>query len=395
VESLESRVVLYSATGNAWPHPQLVTISFMPDGTDLGGVPSNLQSSFNSKPSLNGRWQGAILKAAQAWAQVTNLNFAVVPDNGASFGAGNYQQGDPGFGDIRIGGYNFGNSTLAWAYQPPPVNNFSPAGDIEFNTGQCFNIGSTYDLFTVATHEIGHALGLDHSSTAMAMMFGNYNGAKAGLNGDDVQGIQSIYGVRKQDVYDSVAPNGTFGTATNLNSLINTQNLTALATGIDITTTSDLDYYKVNVPAGTNGTMQLTVQSSGLSQLSPNVTVYASDQATVLGSASGLNQDGTTLTVTVKGVTANQLLYVKVSGADTTAFSTGAYALTLNFGNNPSPTVPLPNTQTLNGNPLSMGGGEADSAGDGFEHQHGFPNGPLGTRGKHHHGHNKGGHSSP
>src|SRR4051794_762996 len=66
--SLESRVVLYSASGNLWPHPQLVTISFMPDGTDLGGVSSNLFSAFNSNPRLvAGQWQNQILKAAQTW----------------------------------------------------------------------------------------------------------------------------------------------------------------------------------------------------------------------------------------------------------------------------------------------------------------------------------------
>src|SRR5689334_11781403 len=42
LESLESRVALYSASGNAWPHPADITISFMPDGTDLGGLGSNL-----------------------------------------------------------------------------------------------------------------------------------------------------------------------------------------------------------------------------------------------------------------------------------------------------------------------------------------------------------------
>ena len=56
-------------------------------------------------------------------------------------------------GDIRIGGYNYGPgvSTLAWSFQPPPVNNTSLAGDIQFNTGEAFNIGATYDLNTVAT----------------------------------------------------------------------------------------------------------------------------------------------------------------------------------------------------------------------------------------------------
>ena len=61
--------------------------------------------------------------------------------------------------------------------------------------------------------------------------------------------------------------------------------------------------------------------------------------------------------------------YVKVQGADTTAFSTGNYAMTLNFGNNASPTVPLPNTTVPNGNPLQAGGGQADWV-PGQKHQH-------------------------
>ena len=32
-EDLESRLVLYAVSGNAWPSPELVTISFQPDGT--------------------------------------------------------------------------------------------------------------------------------------------------------------------------------------------------------------------------------------------------------------------------------------------------------------------------------------------------------------------------
>jgi hypothetical protein len=46
---------------------------------------------------------------------------------------------------------------------------------------------------------------------------------------------------------------------------------------------------------------------------------------------------------------------------DTTAFGTGAYALTMSFAGAPLPAVPLPNTQTANANPLSGGGGLADS----------------------------------
>ena len=47
----------------------------------------------------------------------------------------------------------------------------------------------------------------------------------------------------------------------------------AQITGLDVTTTSDLDYYAFQVPAGTNGTMTAQVQSQGLSLLSPKLTV--------------------------------------------------------------------------------------------------------------------------
>ena len=111
LEPLESRVVLYSASGNAWPAAQLVTISFMPDGTDNGGKVSNLQSSFNASFGSTSNWQNVIIKAAQTWAGSANINSEVVPDNGAPQGSGASQQGDPGFGDIRIGGYNFNSSS--------------------------------------------------------------------------------------------------------------------------------------------------------------------------------------------------------------------------------------------------------------------------------------------
>jgi hypothetical protein len=356
VEQLESRLVPYSLSGNSWPHSQLVTLSFVPDGTNLGGVTSNLFATFNAKWATN-VWENQILRAAQVWAQQTGLNFAVVSDNGAQIGGGSYQQGDPAMGDIRIGGFNFGSSTLASAYLPPPVNNYSIAGDIQFNTGQVFNIGSTYDLFTVASHEIGHALGLLHSSTATAIMFGSYNTRKTGLTSDDIAGIQAIYG--------GVPANGTntsFSTATDVCSQLDPTALSGVVTGVDLVTTSDADYYKVTAPSGTSGTFALTVQGTGLSLLDMNVTVYSSDQTTVLASASSTvtYRTGSTLNVSVSGVTAGQLLYLKVTPYDTTAFGTGAYGMSLNFGTGTMPTIPLPNTQTLAGSPPTSGGGQAE-----------------------------------
>jgi hypothetical protein len=366
LEGLESRIVLYSASGNLWPNPQLITISFMPDGTNLGGgVTSNLISTFNSKASLAG-WENIILQAAQTWAQQTNINFAVVPDDGAPEGSGADEQGSPGFGDIRIGGYNFGSSTLALTYQPPSVNNFSIAGDMAFNTGQAFNVGSTYDLFTVAMHEFGHALGLNESSVSSAVEYATYTGRKTGLASDDIAGIRSIYsanGPRTADAYNkNGASDGTVSSAATINSLINTSSLSALVPNLDITTAGQLEYFSFTAPAGTGSTLKLDVQSSGLSLLAPKLTVYSSNGTTVLASANGEGQYGTTLTVNVSGVTAGEKFYVQVTGADKTQMGTGRYALGVSFKGTTPPTEASPVVAEANGNVEHAGGGQADGS---------------------------------
>jgi hypothetical protein len=363
LEPLESRTVPYSASGNLWPHPELITISFVPDGTDLGGKSSNLFATFDSAFGSTSAWENAILKAAQTWAQKADINFSVVSDNGADSGSGSYQQGNANFGDIRIGGFDFGQSdTLAMGYLPPAVNNYSIAGDIAFNTAQTFNInGLDYDLYTVALHEFGHALGLNHSDTTSAIMYPTYQGVDSGLYSDDVSGIQSIYGARVPGSYDASSPNNSFSTAADITSTIDATALTAAINGLDITTASERDYFSFTAPSGGSGSLALTVQSTGLSLLAPGVKVYDANQHQIAWS-SGSGDQGSTLSLTVS-VTAGQTYYVRVAGAVGGAFGTGAYGMTLNFGTGSAPTLSLPNTQTANGSPLSGGGGMADHTG--------------------------------
>lgn len=376
VEQLESRFVPYSVSGGSWIHPELITISFVPDGTQLsegtqGPVTSTMFADFNARFGSPSVWQNAILKGAQVFARQTNVNFAVVSDNGSPLGhLGAYQQGDPNYGDIRIGAARFtGFSFLAGAYAPQPINNYSIAGDFYFNTEYAFSNGTGYDLFTIAAHEVGHALGLSHSEITTAIMAAIYPGVKTDLTTDDVSGIRSIYSAglaRTADVYDTGNNNNSFSKATVIP--VDPVTKTGLITDMDITTTADSDFFKITIPSGTNGTLKVTVQSAGLSLLAPKLYLYNSAYAQK-GYANGTGQYGTTLSLTLTGVSAGQVYYVKVVGADTSAFGTGKYGLTVNTGPNADPVVPLPNTQTPNGSPLQSGGLESyDPNGHGHDH---------------------------
>ncbi len=73
--------------------------------------------------------------------------------------------------------------------------------DILFNPNSSYSTdgGSGQDLQTVAIHEIGHFLGLDHSAVVRAVMFPFASSLQA-LSYDDVAGISVLYPKNPQDV---------------------------------------------------------------------------------------------------------------------------------------------------------------------------------------------------
>lgn len=75
--------------------------------------------------------------------------------------------------------------------------------DITFNTLFRWSTGSfssTYnDVETIALHEFGHALGLDHSPNPFAVMYGFISGVRRDLHPADIAGIHYIYGTTGEE----------------------------------------------------------------------------------------------------------------------------------------------------------------------------------------------------
>ncbi|PWA60674.1 peptidase M10A, Metallopeptidase, catalytic domain protein [Artemisia annua] len=71
-------------------------------------------------------------------------------------------------------------------------------GRLHFNAEKTWAVGAVpnaFDIESVALHEIGHLLGLNHSSVQNAIMFSGISpGVTKGLNSDDIRGIRALYG---------------------------------------------------------------------------------------------------------------------------------------------------------------------------------------------------------
>lgn len=317
-----------------------LALSFAADGVNIAGQTNSLAAKFNSLPPQAGfaNWQDAILKAFQTWASLTNADIGVVPDGGQPFGANGATRGDSRFGDIRIAAIAMDSAVGGEAI---PVNQLVGGtwqADVLFNTN--FDYQSLSDVFAIALHEAGHVFGLGHNSDPNSPMYGGTVLTATTPTAADIADIRKLYGTRMVDINEHESGgqinNDSFVNATTLPYSevpgIPRPSVPLIAYG-DITSSTDIDFFKFEVFDQYNGPIDIEVRSTGISLLAPKLQVYDKQQQ-LLQEISSVGTTGDTLTFTIPN-NIDDKYYFAISSAATDIYSLGGYAVKVTFSATP------------------------------------------------------------
>ncbi|PWA97054.1 matrix metalloproteinase [Artemisia annua] len=182
------KVVVGNGNGNNVAH-----YSFFPGRPRWPASKRDLTYAFDPRNELTADVKTVFTNAFMRWSEWTPLTFTEVNDYFRADLKIGFYSGDHGDGE------NFDGvlGTLAHAFAPP-------RGLLHLDLDETWLINdittsrssSAMDLESVAVHEIGHLLGLGHSSVEDAIMYPTISSGlrKVELAQDDVEGIQELYG---------------------------------------------------------------------------------------------------------------------------------------------------------------------------------------------------------
>lgn len=137
------------------------------DGVGQGAVELNYYLGEAPVQIGQATFESVIEQALEAWSDVADITFTETTTPGQVDSL-----------DIAFASLDGSGGVLAQAYFPDDVNGSTIAGDIQFDTSENWEVGNAqgsqaFDLLYVAVHEIGHALGLEHSTIVGSVLKGS------------------------------------------------------------------------------------------------------------------------------------------------------------------------------------------------------------------------------
>lgn len=175
------------------PSPATLTYAFSPDYRVTYLDPNDVRAIFR--------------RAFTRWAAVIPVNFAETEDYAMAdvkigFYSGDHGDGEPFDGVLGV---------LAHAFSPESGRFHLDAAEtwaVDFGSQKS---KVAVDLESVATHEIGHVLGLAHTPVKEAVMYPSLSPRtkKVDLTVDDVKGAQALYGSNPNFNFSSLAASET------------------------------------------------------------------------------------------------------------------------------------------------------------------------------------------
>ena len=241
-------------------------LAFDIDGSKWPGAKTDFYVSIDGRSPSGVLWNTAFIGAMQDWNQATNFTFTAIEE-----------AEDPCFFDSRNGvgftsdvcGSAFGEATLAVTLTQSSSQVLGPPAiartDIVVNDAVRYDIfGGSFSQFgipfgsidfgRVALHELGHALGLEHSSTALAIMAPTISNIDS-LQEDDIAGVNALYGGLQNCTITPLS----FGTTVNS---LSAGDCTVTDLTVGGTDTSFIDLYRFDLE--TTATVQFDMRSTQL-----------------------------------------------------------------------------------------------------------------------------------